>query len=128
MRVLFDSHALVWFFLGDTRFPVHLRKTLAEPETEFVISAVCVWEIATKVRRGKWPEANEIIAALNDVLVVSAYIQLAITIEHAQTAGFLSGNHRDPFDRMLAAQSQVEGLPLITADPAFRLFGTTVMW
>jgi PIN domain nuclease of toxin-antitoxin system len=128
MRVLFDSHALVWFFLGDPRLPVGLRKILAEPETEFAISAVCVWEIATKVRRGRWPEANEIIATLDTALTESAYIPLAITIEHARIAGLLSGDHRDPFDRMLAAQSQVERLPLVTADPAFRHFGTTVMW
>lgn len=128
MRVLFDSHALVWFLLGNPKIPKRLRQNLDHPETEFAISAVCVWEIATKVRRGKWPEADRIIASLNDVLTKSAYVALPITIEHARVAGLFTWQHRDPFDRLLAAQSQIEGIPLVSADPVFRLFGTMVMW
>jgi PIN domain nuclease of toxin-antitoxin system len=128
MRILFDSHALVWFLLGDSRFPVRLRQRLELPETEFVVSAVCVWEIATKVRRGRWPEAEAIIANLSLALATSAYSPLAISIEHARTAGFFAWHHRDPFDRILAAQSQIEGIPLVSADPVFRAFGIAVMW
>ncbi len=68
MKILFDSHALVWFALGDKRFPTRLRRTLDEPDTEFVISAVCVWEIVTKVHRGKWPEAEPFVAQLDVTL------------------------------------------------------------
>jgi len=128
MRVLFDSHALVWFLLGNAKIPKQLRQNLDHPDTEFAISAVCIWEIATKVRRGKWPEAAAVIASLHDVLAKSAYFPLAITIEHARVAGLFAWQHRDPFDRLLAAQSQIEGIPLITADPIFRTFGTAVMW
>jgi PIN domain nuclease of toxin-antitoxin system len=128
MKVLFDSHALVWFALGDSRFPTRLRKALDDPDTEFVISAVCVWEIVFKVRRGKWPEAETFVADLDLTLRRSAHFPLAITIEHARLAGFMVWAHRDPFDRLLAAQSQIEGLPLVTADPVFRRFGTAVMW
>ena len=128
MRVLFDSHALVWFLLGDARFPARLRQTLEVPETEFVISAACIWEIATKFRRGRWPEAEVVLADLNVVLASSAYSPLAISIEHARTAGFFAWNHRDPFDRILAAQSQLEEIPLVTTDPVFRTFGVAVMW
>lgn len=128
MRVLFDSHALVWFLLGDSRFPVRLRQSLESPETEFVISAVCVWEIATKVRRGRWPEAAAIMANLSLVLATSAYSPLAINIEHARMAGNFAWHHRDPFDRILAAQSQIEGIPLVSADPVFDALGIAVMW
>jgi PIN domain nuclease of toxin-antitoxin system len=128
MRVLFDSHALVWFLQGDRRFPASLRERLEAPEIEFVISAVCIWEIATKVRRGKWPEAETVIATMASTLATSAYVPLAITIEHARIAGFLPAHHRDPFDRMLAAQSQVEGIPLVSADPVFRAFAIAVIW
>ena len=128
MRILFDSHALIWFLLGDNRFPDRLRLQLERPETEFVISAVCIWEITAKVRRGRWPAANEVITTLVDLLRTTVYIPLPITIEHARTAGFLAWEHHDPFDRMLAAQSQAEGVPLVTADPAFRAFGTSVIW
>ncbi len=128
MKILFDSHALVWYLTGDRRFPAGLRRELEPPETEFVISAVCIWEIATKVRRGRWPEAQSVMPILDNVLMETAYRPLAITIEHARVAGFLSARHHDPFDRILAAQSQVEGVPLVTADPAFHVFGTSVIW
>jgi PIN domain nuclease of toxin-antitoxin system len=128
MRILFDSHALVWFLLSDRRFPARLRQTLEMPDTEFVISAACIWEIATKFRRGRWPEAEAVLASLNLVLATSAYIPLAISIEHARTAGSFAWDHHDPFDRILAAQSQIESIPLVTADPVFRVFGTAVVW
>jgi PIN domain nuclease of toxin-antitoxin system len=128
MKVLFDSHALVWFLLGDRRFPVRLRRVLQKPEAQFVISAACIWEITTKVRRGRWPEADDIVAHLSDLLATTDYIPLSITIEHAQMAGLYDWQHRDPFDRILAAQSQIEGIPLMSADPVFRSFGTSVMW
>jgi PIN domain nuclease of toxin-antitoxin system len=128
VKILFDSHALVWFALGDRRFPVRLRKKLEGADTEFVISAVCVWEIVAKVNRGRWREAEAFVADLDAVLMRTSYIPLAITIEHARVAGFFAWTHRDPFDRLLAAQSQIEGVPLLTADPVFHAFGTTVMW
>jgi PIN domain nuclease of toxin-antitoxin system len=128
VKILFDSHALVWFTLGDKRFPARLRDTLDDPDTEFVISAVCIWEIVTKVHRGKWPDAEPFIVRLDVMLQESAYVPLSITIEHARVAGLFAWSHRDPFDRLLAAQSQIEGVPLITADPVFRAFGTSVLW
>jgi PIN domain nuclease of toxin-antitoxin system len=128
MRVLFDSHALVWFLLGDSRFPNRLQRDFEHPEMEFVISAVCIWEIATKVRSGRWPEAQEVMLNLGDMLTNSTYVPLAISIEHARTAGFYAWQHRDPFDRLLAAQSQIEKMPLVSTDPVFRKFGTAVLW
>ena len=126
MRILFDSHSLVWFLTGDRRFPSHLRESVGEGEK--FISAVCVWEIATKVARGKWPEADRIAAMLDEVLEIGAYTPLPISLKHAQVAGYFASRHRDPFDRMLAAQAQVEAMPLITADPVFGDFGVQVIW
>jgi PIN domain nuclease of toxin-antitoxin system len=126
MKILFDSHALVWFLLGDQRCPLSLRTMAAE--ADIVISAVVVWEIASKVNRGKWPEATAIAATLNELLAEHAYVALPITLQHAHVAGFLQSRHRDPFDRMLAAQAQVEGIPLATADPAFRELGVSIVW
>ena len=128
MKVLFDSHALVWFLLGDARVPERVRKSLEQPETELVVSAASIWEIATKARLGRWPQGETVMANLHAVLATSAYSSLPITIEHARIAGFLPWHHRDPFDRILAAQSQIEGLPLVSADRAFAEFGITVMW
>lgn len=128
MRVLFDSHAFVWFLLGDARLPIRLRQRLEQPETEFVVSSASIWEIATKARLGRWPDGATVMASLNAVLATSAYSSLFVTIEHARIAGFLPWHHRDPFDRILAAQSQVEGLPLVSADRVFAEHGITVIW
>lgn len=128
MKVLFDSHAFVWFLLGDARLPPRLRRRLEQPETEFVVSSASIWEIATKARLGRWLGGETVMANLGSVLETSAYSPLSITIEHARVAGFLAWRHGDPFDRILAAQSQIEGLPLVSADRVFAEFGITVMW
>jgi PIN domain nuclease of toxin-antitoxin system len=128
VKVLFDSHALVWYLRGDKRLSRKAREIADASESEVFISAVCAWEIAAKVNRGRWSEATQIANSLQEVIVGRAFTALPITIEHARVAGFLSARHRDPFDRMLAAQSQVEGVPLVTADPAFGAFGTSVIW
>ena len=128
MRFLFDSHALVWFLLGDTRLPARLRATIEQPDLEVFISAVCAWEIASKVRRGKWPEAADIPAMIDVLTDANTFQPLPITIRHARIAGYLPGRHRDPFDRMLAAQSQAESMHLMTADPVFQEFGVQVLW
>jgi PIN domain nuclease of toxin-antitoxin system len=126
MRILFDSHALVWFLTGDRRFPSHLRESVGEAEK--FISAVCMWEVTVKVARRKWPEAGPVAAMLDEVLQIGDYSPLPISLKHAQVAGYFVTRHRDPFDRMLAAQAQVEGLPLLTGDSAFAEFGVQVIW
>lgn len=128
MKILFDSHALVWYLTGDRRLSRRARDIADDLESEVFVSAVCAWEIATKVNRGRWPEAAPVVTSLQDMTQAGAFTPLPITIEHARVAGFLPGRHYDPFDRMLAAQSQVDGFPLVTADPAFRSFGTAVIW
>ena len=92
------------------------------------VSAVTAWEIANKVRLGKWPEASQLAQTFNEIMEEFTLEPLAVTIDHARLAGSLPGAHRDPFDRMLAAQAQIENMPLVTGDPAFRAFGTRVLW
>jgi PIN domain nuclease of toxin-antitoxin system len=128
VRVLFDSHALVWFLAGDRRFSSRARDVIAGADTVPCVSAVTAWEIANKVRLGKWPEATALAAAFSEIVDDNGFQRLPITVEQALVAGFLVAVHRDPFDRMLAAQAQVEGIPLITADPAFQSLGTQVLW
>lgn len=93
-----------------------------------LVSAVVAWELATKARLGKWAEALPIATSIAHVIEENRFTPLTVTIEHARVAGLLAGRHRDPFDRMLAAQSQVERIPLVSADPVFRSFGTEVIW
>jgi PIN domain nuclease of toxin-antitoxin system len=128
LRVLVDTHALFWWVVDSPKLSVRVRAVFAAHDNEIYVSAVVAWELATKARAGRWPEALSIATNIASVIEENGFTPLAISIEHARTAGFLPGRHRDPFDRMLAAQSIVEGIPLVSADPVFRSFGTAVMW
>ena len=128
MRILLDSHAFVWFLRGDPRYSPAARAAVEAPDATVIVSAASAWEIATKVRSGKWPEAARIAAEFETILVAHGFAALAITIEHAHVAGSLPSVHRDPFDRMLATQAMVEDMLLVTADPAFREFDVRVLW
>ena len=86
------------------------------------------WELATKVRIGKWPEAATLSADLPRVLVEFGLRSVPITFDHAQAAGSMAGSHKDPFDRMLAAQAIIEDMSLVTADRAFKQFDARTIW
>jgi PIN domain nuclease of toxin-antitoxin system len=128
MKILFDSHALFWFLAGDPRFSPAAREAIEALETTACVSAVTAWEIANKVRRGKWAEAAPLAESFPETISDLAIEPVPITLDHAVLAGLLSWSHRDPFDRMLAAQSKIENMPLVTADPVFQAFGTHVLW
>lgn len=128
MRVLVDTHAFVWWVIDSPRLSSRARELFASEDNEICISAVVAWELATKVRLGKWAEASPIATDVMRIIRDNDFAPLPVSIEHARVAGFLAGRHRDPFDRMLAAQSQVERIPLISADPVFRTFETSLMW
>ena len=92
------------------------------------MSAASAWEIATKVRIGKLPSAVEVAADVAGCLARQRFEGLDITVLHAQRAGRLPGTHRDPFDRMLIAQAQIEDLPIVTNDEVFDGYGVTRLW
>lgn len=128
MRVLVDTHAFVWWVIDSPRLSFRARELFVSEDNEICVSAVVAWELATKVRLGKWAEVLPIATDIVRVIADNDFAPLPVTIEHARIAGFFAGRHRDPFDRMLAAQSQVEGIPLVSADPVFRAFGTSLVW
>jgi PIN domain nuclease of toxin-antitoxin system len=128
MTILFDSHAFVWFVSGPRPLPRAALDAIESAEGPNVVSAVTAWEVANKVRLGKWPEAARLVTRFDEIVADYEFRPLPISLAHARLAGSLPGEHRDPFDRMLAAQSAIEGLPLVTADPSFRTFGTRVIW
>lgn len=128
MRVLVDTHAFFWWLKGDRRLSATALRAIDDAGNEVLISAVIPWELATKTRIGKWPEGRSVVEDL-DLLIEQRGLQaLPISLAHARRAGLLPGNHRDPFDRLLAAQSELEGAPLVTADPAFSSFGVVILW
>lgn len=128
MRVLLDTHALLWWLDGDRRLSQRARRLVDNKETMVLVSAASAWEICTKFRLGKLPGAAAVAADVKGCLDSQGFVSLAITVDHAQRAGSLPGPHRDPFDRVLIAQSQAEDLPLVTVDPVFGLYRTKVIW
>lgn len=128
MRVLLDTHALLWWLFDDPKLSRKARKTIAAPDTEALVSSASAWEVATKHRLGKLAEAGDIAVKLPAYLRVGRFTELPISVEHALQAGRLPGPHRDPFDRMLIAQAAIENLRVVTNDPVFRDYGAQVLW
>jgi PIN domain nuclease of toxin-antitoxin system len=123
VRVLLDTHVLLWWLADDQRLAVAHRDLLAEPSHEVRFSAVSIAEIAVKASRGKLdaPEGAEL------VLEEDGFLPLPLTAEHAAALRRLPWHHRDPFDRMLVAQAQVEGMAVATVDPRFAAYGVRVV-
>jgi PIN domain nuclease of toxin-antitoxin system len=128
MTILLDSHVFYWWQTNDPRLSRHARELIEDEQDDVYVSAVVAWEIANKVRYGKWPEAKLLVDRFFELIVEDGFLPLPITLQHAHLAGSLAGRHRDPFDRMLAAQAQIENVSLVTADPVFQAFGTRVLW
>lgn len=128
MPSLLDTHALIWWLEGDPRFSQRLRDRLSSPDEDVFVSAATAWEIATKARLGKLASPQALLADFAEAVETLGFLPLPIDLRHGQDAGQLPGAHRDPFDRILAAQARVEGLMLVSADPAFRVLGVATIW
>ncbi|MGL4488736.1 MAG: type II toxin-antitoxin system VapC family toxin, partial [Rhizobiaceae bacterium] len=126
LSALLDSHALVWWMSGNARLSVTAR-SMIETDDIFV-SAATAYELAAKVRRGKLPEADALIADFDKLCAEQRFALLPITVRHALQAASFEQDHRDPFDRLIAAQSLAEGLPVISLDPALSSFGCQIIW
>lgn len=128
MRLLLDTHALLWWLDGDRKLPKSVRDLIADEATEVLVSAASVWEITTKARLGKLPGALAVAEDVPGCIASQGFSGLAISVGHAQRAGSLPGPHRDPFDRMLIAQAQAEHLPLATNEHLFDGYGVRRIW
>ena len=128
MRVLLDTHALLWWLFDDPALSERARAAISDPANDILVSSASAWEISTKHRLGKLPEAGEAVRDLPGLLRRARIEVLPITLEHALHAGSLRGEHRDPFDRMLIAQSQLEKLTLVSSDRIFRRFEVPILW
>ena len=119
MTYLLDTHVMLWALSEPARLGRKARKIIENPASQLVVSAASAWEIATKHRLGKLPDADALLGAYSKHLDRLGVSRLPVTEEHALLAGRLEWDHRDPFDRMLAAQAMVESLVIITGDPTF---------
>ena len=128
VRLLLDTHALIWWLLDDPKLPARARSLIADGEVRAFVSSASAWEILTKRRKGRLPEFGEIAETLEDYVQRSRFEPLAITLAHAAAAGRLPGPHNDPFDRMLIAQAAAECLTVVTVDPVFEDYGVGTVW
>ena len=128
MRLLLDTHALLWWLDGDRRLSARVRRLVADEGNVVLVSAASVWEITTKARLGKLPGALAVAADVPGAVASQGFQSLSISVAHAQRAGSLANAHRDPFDRMLAAQAQFENLSIVTNDPLLESFEVTTIW
>lgn len=120
MSYLLDTHILLWWLFNDPKLNEECRDIIRHPNHNILVSSVSAWEIATKYRIGKLPEAKFLVEHYQDILHQAKFNELTITVAHALRAGNLPILHRDPFDRMLMAQAELEKLPIITYDQVFQ--------
>ncbi len=104
------------------------RATISDMQCELLVSAASAWEISTKVRIGKMPEAQALETRFVEWMLIAGYTLLPVTVQHGLTAGRLMGTHRDPFDRMIAAQALALDIPVISADVKLDAFGVRRIW
>ena len=128
MRLLIDTHALLWWLSDDPLLSDAARKAMAETSNVLLVSAASAWEIATKVRLGRLPGAAELAADFQGFMRREGFTTLDITADHGIRAGLLPGPHKDPFDRMLISQAQAENVPIVTNERAFESYGVRRVW
>ena len=128
MRLLLDTHALLWWLAEDASLTASARRAIAHQNNTVLVSAASAWEIATKVRLGRLEAAADLIDDFAGYLVSEQFERLPVSIEHGIRAGSLPGSHKDPFDRMLIAQAQAENIPVITNERMFEAYGVRRLW
>lgn len=127
--LLLDTHTLLWVLVDPARIPAPALARIRDRRTALLVSAASAWEIATKHRLGKLDQATAVLTGYHGHLTRLGAGELAISGQHALTAGSLPWEHRDPFDRMIVAQAMAESLPVVTADRALAGFpGVRTVW
>ncbi len=123
MRILLDTHILLWWLADDPALPQAAAAAIAEAGTEVVVSAATAWEIAIKKAAGRLDAPDDLPSAL----AANEFDALPITVEHALIAGSLPPHHVDPFDRMLIAQARAEDLTLVSVDEQLREYDVDLL-
>jgi PIN domain nuclease of toxin-antitoxin system len=128
MNLLLDTHALIWWLAGDEALGAQARALIEDETNRVFVSAASAMEISTKHRLGKLPDAALLATSLPQFLAEQGFAEMPITIAHATLAGNLRIAHKDPFDRLLIAQSLVENCPLVSNEALFDAFGVNRVW
>ena len=127
MRLLLDTHALVWWWTDDPRLSPRARDAMLSPTHEVLVSAASIWEIATKRRLGKLIMPDSF-TSVSELSASDGFKPWPISERHAERAGSYGLAHQDPFDRMLAAQAELDQLTLVTCDPELAAFPIHRLW
>ena len=128
MRLLLDTHAFLWWVINDRRLSQASRQMIADDNNDVLVSAASAWEITTKHRTGKLPDADPVADNMIESIAREGFEELPVTVAEAARAGALPGPLRDPFDRMLIAQALSRSLVLVSNDPLFDRYGVRRLW
>jgi PIN domain nuclease of toxin-antitoxin system len=128
VNVLLDTHVLLWAILSPTSLTRKASKIIANPANAILVSAASAWEIATKVRLGRLPGAERLEAEFLEAMEGSGYELVPIRTEVALRAGRFRSEHRDPFDRVLAAQALQDDIPILSSDEKLDTFLVQRIW
>ena len=128
MRILLDTHVLLWWLLDEAALSPAARAAIADEANDTFVSAASAWEIAIKYKTGKLPSAAPLMADLEKAILDGGFTGIPITLRHGELAGSLPLHHKDPFDRMLIAQALAESLTLISNERLFDRYGVVRLW
>ena len=128
MKVLLDTHTFLWWIADSPRLSARAREVIRDSNNELVFSAASGWEIAIKAQLGRLQLPDDLEQFIVDQLSLNTILILPIQLRHALHVYTLPQHHRDPFDRMLVAQSQVENLPISTTDPQIAQYEVKTIW
>lgn len=128
MNVLLDTHAFLWWVIDDSQLSNTAKATIADPSNIIYLSAVSAWEIIIKERTGKLslPEPPE--TYIPSRLASNQFASLTVQMQHVLQIASLPDHHRDPFDRLLIAQSQIEQIPILTVENMIGQYPVKVIW
>jgi PIN domain nuclease of toxin-antitoxin system len=126
--LLLDTHALLWWLVEPEKLSPLAQTAIHDPTATIFVSAASGWELATKVRLGKLPGAEGLLQDLASLVRQQGFQPLPVQVHHGIRAGGYPQPHRDPFDRLLAAQAELEGRQLVSVDPALTSFPCRLLW
>jgi PIN domain nuclease of toxin-antitoxin system len=128
VKLLLDTHVLAWAMLEPGKLSAPAKAALDDDANTVLVSVASAWEIAIKVGLGKWPEATPFLSKFENEVEEAGLEILPISVAHVRCAGLMQSPHRDPFDRLLAAQAIIEGLTVVTVDEVVAQLGVRVLW
>ncbi len=128
MKVLLDTHAFLWWVTNDSRLSKNVIEVIQNPEVEVLLSVVTPWEMVIKVGIGKLQLSDPPEVLVREQRARHHFQILPVKLEHVLKVGALPDHHKDPFDRLLIAQSLEENAPLVTDDPLIRLYQVKTLW